>query len=128
VCFLLIGAAVAERGIGNVLNVGSDDVPYDSCASSVAYNEDSRLEIFVLGHDDAIWHRAQPKYTSPANEWTAWASLGGAFKDGPTIIRNAEGRLMVFSRGFDNQVYFRAQLKANGGADDWGVWNRWVVN
>eukprot|EP00299_Pterocystis_sp_00344_P011250 c5210_g1_i1.p1 GENE.c5210_g1_i1~~c5210_g1_i1.p1 ORF type:complete len:401 (+),score=93.06 c5210_g1_i1:1-1203(+) len=119
---LLVGVAFAEQGIRNVLNVGSDDVPYDSCAVSVGYNEDTRVELFVLGADDAIWHRAQPTYTSAANDWSAWSSLGGSFKDGPSVIRNAEGRLMVFDRGFDNKVYFKAQLKANGGAQDWGAW------
>jgi hypothetical protein len=117
----LCGVA-AEQGIQNVINVGTDDVPYDSCASAVGYNEDSRVEIFVLGSDDAIWHRAQPKYVSPANEWTPWVSLGGSFRDGPSVIRGSDGRLMVFSRGFDNQAYFKVQTKANAGADEWGSW------
>jgi len=114
----------AHRGIGNIINVGADNVPYDSCGSTIAYNEDTRIEVFVLGTDDQIWHRAQPNYTSPANEWTAWASLLGPapFRDGPTVIRNAEGRLQVFTRGFDNQVYFISQLKANAGADEWSLW------
>eukprot|EP00300_Choanocystis_sp_HF-7_P003736 c12851_g1_i1.p1 GENE.c12851_g1_i1~~c12851_g1_i1.p1 ORF type:complete len:393 (+),score=98.58 c12851_g1_i1:31-1209(+) len=120
---LLLGqAVVAEKGIGNVINVGPDDVPYDSCSVGVAYNEDSRVEIFVLGLDDAIWHRAQPKYTSPANEWTAWSSLGGTFKDGPTVIRDVKGRLAVYCRGLDDQVYFKSQVAANGGAEDWDNW------
>lgn len=118
----VLGAVVAEKGIGNVINVGADNVPYDSCSVVVAYNEDTRVEAFVLGTDDAIWHRAQPRYTSPANEWTAWASLGGTFRDGPSVIRNAEGRLQVFSRGYDDSVYFKSQLKANGGAEEWTVW------
>jgi hypothetical protein len=118
----LFGLAISERGIRNVINVGPDDVPYDSCSVAIGYNEDARVEVFVLGTDDAIWHRAQPKYTSPANEWTAWSSLGGSFRDGPSVIRTGEGRLFVFSRGNDNQVYFKTQLKANGGAEDWGVW------
>lgn len=49
-------------------------------------------------------------------------SLGGAFRDGPSVTRGPEGRLMVFSRGFDNAVYFRSQLKANGATEDWGPW------
>jgi hypothetical protein len=117
-----LGLAVSEKGIRNVINVGPDDVPYDTCSVAVGYNEDYRVEIFVLGSDDAIWHRAQPKYTSPANEWTAWSSLGGSFRDGPSVIRTLEGRLMVFSRGNDNEVYLKSQLKANGGAEDWSVW------
>lgn len=121
-CLLALCGVIAERGITNVINVGTDDVPYDSCASAVGYNEDSRVEIFVLGSDDAIWHRAQPKYISPANEWTAWSSLGGVFRDGPTVLRNCEGRLLVFSRGFDNQVYFKQQTKPNAGSDEWGSW------
>jgi len=119
---IVLGFALTERGILNVVNVGSDNVPFDSCSVTVGYNEDTRIEIFVLGSDDAIWHRAQPKYTSAGNDWTAWASLGGSFRDGPAVIRTLEGRLYVFSRGSDNEVYFINQLKANGGAEDWGAW------
>jgi len=122
VCALLLGCAMAEQGVNNVINIGSDDVPYDSCGAVSAYNEDTRLEIFVLGVDDAIWHRAQPNYTSLATEWTAWASLGGSFRDGPAVLRNDEGLLHVFSRGYDNQAYFKYQLRANAGADEWSVW------
>jgi len=121
-CFLFFVGVIAEKGIHNSINVGPDDVPFDSCSVTVGYNEDTRLEIFVLGTDDAIWHRAQPAYVSSALNWTAWASFDGSFKDGPSVIRNTEGRLMVFSRGFDNNVYFKTQTEVNGGADQWGPW------
>jgi len=118
-CLALVAA---EKGIHNMINVGDDNVPFDSCGVTVAYTENSRLDIFVLGMDDQIWHRDQPNYTSPGDEWNPWASLGGAFKDGPVVTRGPEGRLMVFSRGFNNAVFFRSQIKANAGPTEWGPW------
>jgi hypothetical protein len=120
-CVFFVGV-FSEKGIQNAINVGPDNVPFDACSVAAAYNEDTRVEIFVLGLDDAIWHRAQPKYVSPALEWAPWSSLGGSFKDGPTVIRNGDGKLMVFSRGSDNHVYFKTQLEANANADQWGSW------
>lgn len=123
---LLLGTAAAMKGITNVINVGTDDVPFDSCGVSIGYTEDQRLDIFVLGVDDAIWHRDQPKYVSAGDEWNPWETLGGSFRDGPTVTRGPEGRLMVFSRGFDNAVYFRTQVKANAVTGEpsvnWGPW------
>merc|ERR1712100_987398 len=119
-CLALVAA---EKGIHNMINVGDDNVPFDSCGVTVAYTENSRLDIFVLGMDDQIWHRDQPNYTSPGDEWNPWASLGGAFKDGPVVTRgpwgtlggvfasapstivNHDGMIDVFGRGVDQRVY-----------------------
>ena len=42
-----------------------------------ASNADGRLEVFVRGTDDALWHMWQ---TAPNNGWSGWASLGGVIQ------------------------------------------------
>jgi hypothetical protein len=81
-----------------------------------ALGRDGRLDAFVKGADNAIWH---VKQTSPSSGWGGWQSLGGNLRSTPTVARNLDGRLEVFAVGWDNQVYHRWQ-------DANGAWNGWV--
>jgi hypothetical protein len=42
--------------------------------AQVAQDADGRLEVFVHGTDNALWHIWQ---TAPNNGWSSWNTLGG---------------------------------------------------
>ncbi|MEO5835015.1 MAG: matrixin family metalloprotease [Nakamurella sp.] len=82
----------------------------------VADNADGRMEVFVRGGDNAVWHIWQ---TAPSNGWGGWASLGGVIQGAPTVGRNADGRLEVFARGTDGALWHQWQVVPNG---NWSGW------
>jgi len=95
----------------------TDDVPKDRCGLVVASNEDERLEIFVLGHDNQIYH----KYQLNSDEWSNWASLGGVYlRGGPSIVKASDGRLVLFARGVDRAIWYKAQTSPNS-----ATWTSW---
>lgn len=107
-CVALMAAAVTAQ---------TDDVPKDRCGLVVASNEDERLEIFVLGHDNQIYH----KYQLNDKEWSNWASLGGVYiRGGPSVVKAADGRLVLFVRSTDRAIYYKAQTSANS-----ATWTSW---
>jgi hypothetical protein len=81
-----------------------------------ATNADGRLEVFVRGTDDALWHNWQ---TAPTNGWSGWASLGGVISSEPEVAANADGRLEVFVRGTDNALWHNWQTAPNNGWSGW---------
>ncbi len=68
----------------------------------MARNADGRLEAFIRGNDNALWHLWQ---TAPSSGWSGWASLGGTLTSQIAVGHNADGRLEAFVRGTDNAVY-----------------------
>lgn len=85
---------------------------------AVGQHLDGRLELFVRGNDNDLWHRTQ----TPANgsAWTDWESLGGRLESEVAVARNGDGRLEAFARsqtGFVSHVW---QQRANENA--WTVW------
>ena len=83
---------------------------------AVGRNADGRLEAFVRGGDNALYHLWQ---TSPNGTWTDWSSLGGFLTSDPVVASNADGRLEVFVRGGDNALYHLWQTSPNGTWSDW---------
>lgn len=83
---------------------------------SAGNNADGRLEIFVRGTDNGLWHKWQ---TTPNNGWSGWSSLGGVITTEPVVGRNADGRLEVFARGTDGAVWHRWQTAPNNGWSGW---------
>ena len=69
-----VGATEGSRKGGPGLDVF--DVPTDECGVSVYRNDDGRLEMFAIGPDDQVYHKAQ-KQTRKPEKWTDWLSLGG---------------------------------------------------
>merc|ERR1711988_198953 len=107
VAFALVATALAQ----------TDDVPKDRCGLVASSNEDGRLEIFVLGHDNQIYH----KYQMDGTEWSNWGSLGGKYlRGGPSVVQAADGRLVLFARGVDRAVYYKAQTEPNS-----AKWTKW---
>lgn len=77
-------------------------------------NQDGRLQVFVLGLDNAIYTRWE---TSPGN-WANWVLLGPVSSHPIfSAARNLDGRIQVFYRGPDQALWYITQTTANG--TDW---------
>lgn len=115
---MLLVAAVVAALAGSVV-AQADDVPKDRCGLVAAANEDCRLEVFVLGHDNQIYHKYQ--MDDDKDQWSNWGSLGGKYlRGGPSIVQAADGRLVLFARGVDRAVYYKAQTEPNS-----AKWTKW---
>jgi len=101
-----IGVAGPGRPGGPGLDVF--DVPTDECGVSVYRNEDGRLEVFAVGPDDTIYHKAQ-RTTSKPEMWTNWTCLGGPTRSGPAVTRDPLGRLFLVVMFADGSYRFRSQ-------------------
>ena len=66
-------------------------------------NEDGRLELFVVGANNQLYHKWQ---TSPSSSssWSNYKSLSGIVRanTSPEVGTNSDGRLEVFVIGTDN--------------------------
>lgn len=69
-----------------------------------------RLDVFVRGSDDGLWHRYYQ------NGWGPWEDLGGVLTSEPAAVSWGSGRIDVFARGSDGQLWHRF---SQGG---WGPW------
>jgi hypothetical protein len=83
---------------------------------AVSTNADGRLEVFIGGTDNALWHNRQ---TSPGGGWSGWRSLRGVLTSNPAVSANADGHLQIFVRGTDNALWRNSQTSPNG---DWSGW------
>jgi C1A family cysteine protease len=83
---------------------------------TVGSNADGRLEVFVRGTDNALWHKWQ---VAPNSGWSGWASEGGVLTSGVATGRNKDGRLEVFVRGTDNAMWHKWQVAPNSGWSGW---------
>lgn len=87
----------------------------------LASNADGRLEVFVVGADQTVWHCGQLAAV-PDGGWSDWESLGlpGAGTTGPlTAATNADGRLELFTIAVLGGVWRCGQTQPNG---DWSAW------
>ncbi len=60
-----------------------------------------RLDVFVRGPDNALWHKWYQ------NGWSGWESLGGVLASDPAVASWGSGRLDVFVRGTDNALWHK---------------------
>jgi uncharacterized protein YkwD/acylphosphatase len=91
----------------------------------VAGAADGRIEIFIRGSDDHVWHLWQ---TTPNGDWSDWEDLS-AYRPLPggllTVAGNpaagsaADGRIEIFVRGSDDHVWHLWQTTPNGDWSDW---------
>jgi hypothetical protein len=61
-----------------------------------------RLDVFVRGSDNALWHRWYD------GSWSAWESLGGHLTSDPTAASWGRDRIDVFARFPDNGLWNRS--------------------
>ncbi len=57
-----------------------------------------RLDLFIRGADDTLWHRAYE------DTWGEWESLGGVLTSDPAAVSWGTNRIDVFARGLDNHL------------------------
>ncbi|UVT16517.1 MAG: hypothetical protein H8K04_02835 [Nitrospira sp.] len=60
-----------------------------------------RLDTFVKGSDNALWHQWFD------GGWSGWESLGGVIDGSPCAVSWASGRIDVFARGMDNALWHK---------------------
>jgi hypothetical protein len=93
---------------------------------TVGRNADGRLEAFLIGTDNTIWHNWQttPGGAATREEWSGWAMLGEPENKGISLFveSNADGRLEVFLIGIAN-VFHPDRPKPPGGTTD--IWHNW---
>ena len=60
-----------------------------------------RLDTFVKGADNALWHKWF------AGGWSGWESLGGIIDGSPAAVSWSSGRIDAFGRGMDNALWHK---------------------
>jgi len=79
----------------------------------VGRNADGRLEIFVVGTDQALYDKWQ---TTVNGSWSdGWTNFGGSWLGDPAVGQNADGRFEIFGVGTDHALYHRWQTAPNNG-------------
>ena len=86
-------------------------------APVVAKNADGRLEVFVKGTDQQLYHSAQ----SAAGAWSLPSALGGVTFSGQPVVSLAAGLLNVAVRNDNGTVSLISQLSGLPGSD-WSGW------
>lgn len=85
----------------------------------IGKNADGRLEAFVRGADNSLWHLSQ---TAPgAGTWSPAVNLGGSLTSDPAVGLNSDGRLEVFGIGGDRALWHIRQ--ATPGSSGWSNWS-----
>ncbi|WP_329522446.1 protein kinase domain-containing protein [Spirillospora sp. NBC_01491] len=103
---------------GDVLEVAGDPAAHSSA--------DGRIEVFVRGADDHLWHVWQ---VARDGGWSNWEDVSGYRplpNDGPLVVAgdpaahgSADGRIEVFVRGADGHLWHVWQVARNG---NWSGW------
>ena len=79
---------------------------------AVARNSDGRLEVFVVGTNNALYHKWQT--AAGSSTWSSWESLNvvsTGIANSPALAINSDGRLEAFVIG----------------SGDNGLWHRWQI-
>jgi len=71
-----------------------------------------RLDVFVRGGDNALYHRGYASST-----WWPWQGLGGILTSDPAAVSSANGMIDVFARGGDNALWHIAYTPSG-----WSSW------
>ncbi len=107
--------ALDARGYGYIaVEFLAAPVAGDATAGAgVASWGSGRLDVFIRGSDNALWHRFYD-----AGAWSAWESLGGKISGTPAAVTWGVNRLDVFARGADNHLWHvcAARTTASGTA------------
>ncbi len=93
---------------------------------AMAASADGRLELFLCGSDEQLWHIWQ---VSPSGGWSSWTSHGHPpstnppFPTGvwntPALALNSAGRLELFVAGTNTELWHIWQTALNQGWSGW---------
>ena len=95
----------------------------------VESNANGRLEVFVIGMDNTIWHNWQTTYNGGPSrkEWSGWSMLGVPENRGISldVRRNDNRRLEAFLISMDNTIWHNWQTTPGGGTSrkEWSGWS-----
>ena len=111
------GTPCQTFGAGYQAHLAQFALPGVSLASGPAVTSwgSGRLDVFVRGSDNALWHR----YYASSIGWSGWTTLGGQLASDPAAVSWGPGRIDVFAQGTDNtlkHIYYDA---TSGG---WSTW------
>jgi len=111
-----VGAARTDSNISIVVR-GSDDAvwlrsinpdtAYQSLGGQIQYgpalasSSGDRLDLFVVGMNGALFHRAG----SANGPWNPWESLGGILTASPAVVSFTSNTLDIYGRGADGQLW-----------------------
>ncbi|NNG15918.1 MAG: S8 family serine peptidase, partial [Gemmatimonadales bacterium] len=94
----------------------------DAAVIEVVQRKTSRLDVFVRGHNRAVWEKMQ---TAPNNGWSGYSSLGG-WIDRLAVSQNSDGRLEIFARGSDKALWHKWQTAPSGAWSGWMSKGGWI--
>ena len=78
---------------------------------AICSRTDTTFDVFAVGSDKALWHRAYNGAT-----WQSWESLGGILTSSPAVVTRG-GEIYIFARGNDGALW---QISWTG-----TVWTKW---
>ena len=109
---------VAVHGLNGLLLV---ETSAPGSSPAVAINSDGRLDAFVIGNGNFLYHIWQT--SAGSSTWSQWSSLGGNIAPGssPAVAINSDGRLDAFVIGNGNFLYHIWQTSA--GSSTWSQWS-----
>ncbi len=101
-------APVGQQWSANWENLGGNFTSTPVVVSTA----DNRIDLFGLGPDQGMlhraWHGSVVTGISPlpdAGKWSDWDELGGGFTSLPAVLPAASGAFDLFARGLDFMVY-----------------------
>lgn len=71
-------------------------------APAVASWAANRLDCFVKGADNHMWHKWWD-----GSQWSRWEDLGGVIDDAPAAVSWGQNRIDCFARGMDNHMWHK---------------------
>jgi photosystem II stability/assembly factor-like uncharacterized protein len=92
---------------------------------TVARNGDGRLELFMIGMDDKLYHSWQTT-KNDSTRWSSWEPLAGTswpLSSNPIVGSNLDGRLELFIVDRDNILQHRWQTTKND-STKWSGWEK----
>jgi uncharacterized protein YvpB len=87
-------------------------VPPVPAAASAVSSGPNRLDTFIRGADNGLWHKGWD-----GRAWSGWQPLGGLLTADPAAVSSAGGRIDVFGRGADFALWHRVF-----DGTTWGGW------
>jgi len=73
----------------------------------------TRLDVFIRGADNHLWHRA-----GVADKWYPWEDLGGDLLYDPAAVSWGEDRIDIFAIGSNRHMWHIAWTSSG-----WSAWN-----